>query len=149
MAQDRPVVFEDGEFEQSVGFAPRTAKYKTPALAAPEQKRQIKDMREQDRDAQLGSDFSLTPEVASIIVALLIGSYLINYFLRKQKVRIAIKDKVGSLQEAKYKVIDVSHKVKNNVFKPNPDELLKWHDLKEKGVITEEEFEEHKKRILK
>ncbi len=32
---------------------------------------------------------------------------------------------------------------------PNPDELLKWHDLKEKGVITEEEFEEHKKRILK
>ena len=33
--------------------------------------------------------------------------------------------------------------------KPNPDELLKWYDLKEKGVITEEEFEVHKKRILK
>jgi len=28
------------------------------------------------------------------------------------------------------------------------DELLKWHDLKEKGVITEEEFEAKKKQIL-
>ena len=28
------------------------------------------------------------------------------------------------------------------------DELLKWHELKEKGVITEEEFEAKKKQIL-
>ena len=40
-------------------------------------------------------------------------------------------------------------KIKNYKKPPNPDELLKWHDLKEKGIITEEEFEEHKKRILK
>ncbi len=46
----------------------------------------------------------------------------------------------------KYKVVD---KIKDYKKTPNPDELLKWFDLKEKGVITEEEFEQHKKRILK
>ena len=41
-------------------------------------------------------------------------------------------------------------KIKDYKMKqPNPDELLKWYDLKEKGVISEEEFEDHKKRILK
>lgn len=44
----------------------------------------------------------------------------------------------------------------NNYNTPKPvnstvsdtDELLKWHELKEKGVITEEEFEAKKKQIL-
>lgn len=38
----------------------------------------------------------------------------------------------------------------NNVVSTvsDTDELLKWHDLKEKGVITEEEFEAKKKQIL-
>lgn len=39
--------------------------------------------------------------------------------------------------------------IKMTVKKGNPDELLKWYDLKEKGVISESEFEEHKQRILK
>ena len=41
----------------------------------------------------------------------------------------------------------ILHKVIINLLS-NPDELLKWYDLKEKGVITAEEFKEHKKRIL-
>lgn len=45
----------------------------------------------------------------------------------------------------KYNLIS---KTKDYKRTPHPDELLKWHDLKDKGVITEEEFEVHKKRIL-
>ncbi len=38
--------------------------------------------------------------------------------------------------------------VNNPQVTSDTDELLKWHELKEKGVITEEEFEAKKKEIL-
>lgn len=49
----------------------------------------------------------------------------------------------------KHKAIDTSDTIKKNIFKSDPVELLKWHDLKEKDVITEEEFKEHKKIIMR
>lgn len=38
--------------------------------------------------------------------------------------------------------------INNAQVTSDTDELLKWHELKEKGVITEEEFEAKKKEIL-
>lgn len=38
--------------------------------------------------------------------------------------------------------------VNNSQVTSDTDELLKWHELKEKGVITEEEFEAKKKQLL-
>lgn len=38
---------------------------------------------------------------------------------------------------------------KLNEASSSPDDLIKWFDLKEKGAITEEEFETQKKKLLK
>ncbi len=39
----------------------------------------------------------------------------------------------------------------SNINEPvsSPDDLIKWFELKEKGAITEEEFEVQKKKLLK
>ncbi|MBE6486153.1 MAG: SHOCT domain-containing protein [Methanosphaera stadtmanae] len=51
-------------------------------------------------------------------------------------------------QTFKTNMINNSNPVHVTSTVSDTDELLKWHELKEKGVITEEEFEAKKKQIL-
>ncbi len=71
--------------------------------------------------------------------------YFIDYNKRENVVEHVKEKAISVADEVKEKTLSAVQKKEE----PNPDELLKWFDLKEKGVITEEEFEEHKKRILK
>lgn len=97
------------------------------------------------------------PDILLIILGFILALALTKTMMRNEEFRMIALPIIAliiflTLLYTLIKHFKIVDKIKGRKFKikqPDPDELLKWHDLKEKGVITEEEFEEHKKRILK
>ncbi len=116
-------------------------------------------MAERDIEPNKGTVVKIRrgPDILLVILGFILVLALGKTMMRNEELMMIALPVIGliiflTLLYTLVKHFKVVEKIKGHKFKikqPDPDELLKWHDLKEKGVITEEEFEEHKKRILK
>ena len=74
------------------------------------------------------------------------GKYIQDYFNNKsQEVKKKVKDEKQEIEKMYKKTKEKSSKKNNSLL----DELTKLGNLKEKGLLTQEEFNEQKKKLLK
>jgi Ca2+/Na+ antiporter len=86
----------------------------------------------------------LTHMFSSIVfILLLVTSYLFFKTLEEHQDWV-VKNGIFADKEKAINIIDKD----NGKFYSVADELIKWNDLLDKGLITQEEFEEQKKKIL-
>ena len=72
--------------------------------------------------------------------------YIQDYFNNKsQEVKIKVKDEKQEIEKTNKKTKEKSSEKNNSLL----DDLTKLGNLKEKGLLTEEEFNEQKKKLLK